>query len=121
VYAHPEPSSANRTGYYVESTDALPLPIGKLGHFTAHIHCLRIIPFRGLDARMAEQELNLLKLSACHVTEPGTGTAAMPREKICRAGRLTPSGLLTFSSTTRHSFRSIYRCFKNSKMESSGR
>jgi len=28
----------NRTGYYVESTDAYPLPIGKLGHFTAHIH-----------------------------------------------------------------------------------
>ena len=33
----------NRTGYYVESTDAYPLPIGKLGHFTAHICCLRIM------------------------------------------------------------------------------
>jgi hypothetical protein len=43
VYAKPEPSSTNRTRYYVESTDAHPLPIIKLGHLTAHIYCLRII------------------------------------------------------------------------------
>jgi hypothetical protein len=43
VYAMPEPSSTNRTRYYVEPTDAHPLPIIKLGHLTAHIYCLRII------------------------------------------------------------------------------
>jgi hypothetical protein len=43
VYAKPEPSSTNRTRYYVESTDAHPLPIIKLGHLTAHIYCLLII------------------------------------------------------------------------------
>ncbi len=55
MYAHPQPSSANRTGYYVESTDAHPLPIGKLGHFTAHIHCLRIIAQGGLDVGVTHQ------------------------------------------------------------------
>ena len=35
--------STNRTRYYVESTDAHPLPIIKLGHLTAHIYCLRVI------------------------------------------------------------------------------
>ncbi len=43
MYAKPEPSSTNRTRYYVESTDAHPLPIIKLGTSTAHIYCLRII------------------------------------------------------------------------------
>jgi hypothetical protein len=44
VYAKPEPSSANRTRYYVESTNAHRLAITKLGHLTAHIYCLHIIP-----------------------------------------------------------------------------
>ncbi len=43
MYAKPEPSSTNRTRYYVESTDAHPLPIIKLGTSTAHIYCLRIM------------------------------------------------------------------------------
>ena len=43
MHANPEPSSANRTRYYVESTNAQPLPITNLGHFTAHIYCLHTI------------------------------------------------------------------------------
>lgn len=40
MHANSQPSSANRTRYYVESTTAHPLPIAKLGHFTADIYCL---------------------------------------------------------------------------------
>ena len=43
MHANPEPSSANRTRYYVESAKAQPLPISNLGHFTAHICCLHSI------------------------------------------------------------------------------
>src|SRR5215472_7216557 len=43
AHANPEPSSANRTGYYVEFTKTRALEIGDLALFTAHIHCLRII------------------------------------------------------------------------------
>ena len=43
MHANPKTSSADRTGYYVEFTNARPLKIGDLGHFTAHIRYLRII------------------------------------------------------------------------------
>jgi hypothetical protein len=43
VYAKPEPSSANRTRYYVESTKAKRLAIIKLDHLTAHTYCLHIM------------------------------------------------------------------------------
>ena len=46
MHANPKPGSANRTGYYVESGNACPLPIAKLAHFTAHIYCLHTIHVR---------------------------------------------------------------------------
>jgi len=52
AHANPEPSSANRTGYYVEFTNTRVLEIRHLGLFTAHINCLRIIPLRGLNGCM---------------------------------------------------------------------
>jgi hypothetical protein len=58
--------------YYVESANAHPLPMTKLGHFTAHIYCLRTILLCRLHADMTEQELDLLKLSACDVAKPST-------------------------------------------------
>jgi len=60
----PEPSSANRTGYYVESANAHPLPIAKLGHFTAHIYCVHTITLRGLDRDVTEQKLDLIQFAA---------------------------------------------------------
>ncbi len=42
-------------GYYVESANMHPLLMTKLGHFTAHIYCLRTIMGRGGQAAMAEQ------------------------------------------------------------------
>jgi len=64
VYAKPEPSSTNRTRYYVESTDAHPLPIIKLGTSTAHIYCLRIIDDGVFNLAMTEQHLDGAQISA---------------------------------------------------------
>ena len=58
VHANPEPSSANRTGYYVESTNVHPLPIAKLGPFTAHIYCLHIIDLRARSTQVSEKITN---------------------------------------------------------------
>ena len=55
MHANPKTSSADRTGYYVEFTNARPLKIGDLGHFTAHIRYLRIINQRCLNIRMPHQ------------------------------------------------------------------
>jgi len=70
VHANPEPSSANRTGYYVESANAHPLPIAKLGHFTAHIYCVHTITLRGLDRDVTEQKLDLIQFAAGYTAEP---------------------------------------------------
>jgi hypothetical protein len=40
------------------------------------------VSFRGLHANMAEEELDLLKLSARDVTEPGTRAAKIVRRHV---------------------------------------
>ena len=59
VHANPEPSSANRTRYYVEFAVAQPLPISNLRHFTAHIYSLHTIHLCSLHVRMAEPQCDL--------------------------------------------------------------
>ena len=64
AHANPEPSSANRTGYYVEFTNTRALEIGDLALFTPHIHYLRIINQGVFQIFMPEQDLNGAEIRA---------------------------------------------------------
>ena len=88
MYAHPEPSSANRTGYYVESTDVHPLPIGKLGHFTAHIHCLRTIDHCGLQGSNRNVPPGRLEVSGGFYHVRGGRPALPPAHVSAQANNL---------------------------------
>src|ERR1700757_1154627 len=49
------------------------------------------ITFRGLNADMTEQELNLFKLPACLVTQTGTGTTKIVRRNLIQTAFPGPS------------------------------
>jgi hypothetical protein len=75
VHANPKTSSADRTEYYVEFANARPLKIGDLGHFTAHIHYLRIIDERCLDISVPHQ---LHERGQAHAGADHVGGEAVP-------------------------------------------
>src|SRR5271169_136049 len=80
--------SPTNGGYYAESSQARALTIGDLGHPTAHIYFLHIIPFRRLHRSMAEQKLDLFEFASTSMADARAAATKIVRCQIAYAGLL---------------------------------
>ena len=93
MHANPEPSTANRTAYYVESAIACPVPIAKLAHFTVHIYCLHTIHVGCFRRFVPQPECNHGAIHAMVKKVHGCGVATdMRADLLPFEGRATRRG-----------------------------